>query len=93
MNGNDKQVVCSREPLMIHVTLFSAEGVKSSRSTFGMLQYIYRQQGVRGLFSGLVPRLAKVMPACAIMISTYEYTKKFFHARRQQAVEQSVALS
>lgn len=54
----------------------------SSRSTWGMLEYIYQKQGVRGLFSGLVPRMAKVMPACAIMISTYEYAKKVFRSRR-----------
>lgn len=31
--------------------------------------------GVRGLFAGLAPRLIKVAPACAIMISTFEYSK------------------
>ena len=36
---------------------------------------IIRAQGVRGLFAGLVPRLAKVAPACAVMISTYEVGK------------------
>lgn len=47
----------------------------SSSSTFQHLRSIYRQQGVPGLFSGLTPRLVKVMPACAIMISSYEYIK------------------
>ena len=27
---------------------------------------------------GLAPRLVKVAPACAIMISTYEYGKQYF---------------
>lgn len=31
--------------------------------------------GIRGLFAGLTPRLIKVAPACAIMISTFEYSK------------------
>ncbi|XP_045125296.1 solute carrier family 25 member 40-like isoform X2 [Portunus trituberculatus] len=69
------------------------ERARSSRSTWGMLEYIYQQQGVRGLFSGLVPRLAKVMPACAIMISTYEYTKKFFRSRRQLMAEKGASAS
>ncbi|KAK8752671.1 hypothetical protein OTU49_006779 [Cherax quadricarinatus] len=56
---------------------------RSSGSTRHMLKNIYTQQGIKGLFSGLVPRLAKVMPACAIMISTYEYTKRFFRNRNQ----------
>jgi len=42
------------------------------------------QQGARALFSGLVPRLLKVAPACAIMISSYEFCKGFF---RRQNIE------
>jgi solute carrier family 25 protein 39/40 len=35
------------------------------------------------LFPGLVPRLVKVAPACAIMISSYEYGKRFFQNYNQ----------
>lgn len=45
---------------------------------FAMLADIYRKQGTRGLFAGLVPRIVKTAPACAIMISTYEMFKNFF---------------
>lgn len=31
-----------------------------------------------GSSSGFMPRVIKVAPACAIMISTYEYGKSFF---------------
>lgn len=40
---------------------------------------IYRLNGIKGLFAGLWPRLLKVAPACAIMISTFEYSKAFFY--------------
>ncbi|XP_037938555.1 solute carrier family 25 member 40-like [Teleopsis dalmanni] len=40
---------------------------------------IYRMSGIRGLFAGLGPRLFKVAPACAIMISSFEYSKAFFY--------------
>ena len=30
------------------------------------------------VFSGVSARVMKVAPACAIMISTYEYSKSFF---------------
>ena len=33
---------------------------------------------MKGLFTGLTPRIVKVAPACAIMISTFEYGKRFF---------------
>ena len=39
---------------------------------------IVKNQGIRGLYTGIVPRVLKVAPACAIMISSYEYCKKYF---------------
>ncbi len=42
------------------------------------MKRIYATEGFRGLFTGYVPRIVKVAPACAIMISTYEYGKSFF---------------
>ncbi|XP_065175907.1 probable mitochondrial glutathione transporter SLC25A39 [Sycon ciliatum] len=42
---------------------------------------IVNDHGVRGLFVGLAPRVSKVAPACAIMISSYEFCKTFFHER------------
>jgi len=39
---------------------------------------IVKTDGFKGLFAGLTPRLVKVAPACAIMISSYEYCKLYF---------------
>jgi len=36
---------------------------------------IIKQEGWKGLTKGMVPRVAKVSPACAIMISTFEWIK------------------
>ncbi|KAJ1528026.1 hypothetical protein ONE63_007947 [Megalurothrips usitatus] len=49
-----------------------------SRSTISMLRQIWQQNGVSGVFTGVVPRVAKVAPACAIMVATFEYGKGFF---------------
>ncbi|KAJ3328053.1 hypothetical protein HDU91_004205, partial [Kappamyces sp. JEL0680] len=38
---------------------------------------VYRQNGFRGFWLGLAPRLAKAAPACGLMISTYEIGKRF----------------
>ncbi|KAK4294134.1 hypothetical protein Pmani_033214 [Petrolisthes manimaculis] len=78
-------VIKTHRQIALGEQIFSDSGSGSkSGSTYELLEHIYRRQGVRGLFSGVVPRLAKVMPACAIMISSYEYAKKFFRQRRQQ---------
>merc|ERR1712173_91336 len=44
---------------------------------------IIKTEGIKGLFSGLTPRLVKVAPACAIMISSYEYCKRYFAIRNR----------
>jgi len=64
------------------IEVISQKQVKSSvrnpSSTRDILLKIHRERGFRGLFAGLVPRVIKVAPACAIMISTYEFGKAFF---------------
>ena len=56
-----------------------------------IMNQIYRDRGVRGLFTGIVPRVSKVAPACAIMISTYECGKAFF--RRYNETTQDIHLT
>ncbi|KAM7121181.1 mitochondrial glutathione transporter SLC25A40 isoform 2-T3 [Molossus nigricans] len=56
-------------------------------STWAIMKNIVAKNGFSGLFTGLIPRLIKIAPACAIMISTYEFGKAFFqkqNTRRQQ---------
>ncbi|XP_050421534.1 probable mitochondrial glutathione transporter SLC25A40 isoform X2 [Adelges cooleyi] len=57
---------------------------KAPYSTFKTLGDIYHRNGVRAIFSGLTPRIIKVAPACAIMVSTFEYGKMFFQNRNMQ---------
>uniref|UniRef100_A0AAV2MCP1 Mitochondrial glutathione transporter SLC25A40 n=2 Tax=Knipowitschia caucasica TaxID=637954 RepID=A0AAV2MCP1_KNICA len=59
-------------------------------STFTCMRRIVAEQGFSGLFAGFLPRLIKVAPACAIMISTYEFGKAFF---RKQNFERSLQSS
>lgn len=50
------------------------------RSMPRLMYHIWKEEGARGLFRGWAPRMLKVAPACAIMISSYEVGKKM--ARR-----------
>lgn len=54
------------------------KGNQRSTSTLHILKRIRSERGVAGLFAGITPRVVKVAPACAIMISTYEFGKAFF---------------
>jgi len=57
---------------------------KSSRNSWSTLE-LMREQNFRSLYAGMLPRLMKIMPACAIMISSYEFGKRYFitHSEEQ----------
>ncbi|XP_067140859.1 mitochondrial glutathione transporter SLC25A40-like [Centruroides vittatus] len=52
---------------------------QANASTYELMKNLYQKRGPTALFAGLVPRVVKVAPACAIMITTYESGKKFFY--------------
>ncbi|XP_048373101.1 probable mitochondrial glutathione transporter SLC25A39 isoform X2 [Sphaerodactylus townsendi] len=56
----------------------------SKSSTWLLMRRIQAESGTRGLFAGFLPRVIKVAPACAIMISTYEFGKTFFQKMNQE---------
>ncbi|XP_076651985.1 mitochondrial glutathione transporter SLC25A40 isoform X2 [Halictus rubicundus] len=58
--------------------IYSGDKPGRSRGTWPVIRKIYRQNGVKGLYTGLIPRIIKVAPACAIMIATFEHGKRFF---------------
>lgn len=62
-------------------------------STFHHMSEICTKEGVSSLFQGLLPRVFKVAPACAIMISTYEVVKDFFILRRHNQIFHSESAS
>ncbi len=50
-------------------------------SPINVMRNVVKSHGLNGLFVGLVPRIAKIIPACAIMITSYEAGKTFFMKR------------
>lgn len=63
---------------------------KTKPFTYTLLLKLYREKGLQGLFAGLTPRLMRIMPACAIMISSYEFGKKFFKEHNRRKVIQAL---
>lgn len=57
-------------------------------SMFKYLLDIWRDEGFTRLFGGLGPRVMKVAPSCAIMISSYEITKRFFQSENRNTLGQ-----
>lgn len=62
-----------------------------SSGTWTIIQRIYNENGIRGLFTGLTPRLVKVAPACAIMIATFEHGKRFFQAYNANRLQETMS--
>lgn len=70
----------------------AAQGLRpEDQSMPRFLMHIYREQGMPGLFKGWAARCLKIAPACAIMISCYEFSKKMaldMNERREREREQ-----
>ncbi|XP_032785944.2 solute carrier family 25 member 40 isoform X1 [Daphnia magna] len=82
-------VVKTLRQLEFGESLGSNESSRKASTTKQLFQRIYRQQGIGGLFVGLVPRIAKIAPACAIMISSFEHGKYYFTRRNKQMLEET----
>lgn len=62
-------------------------------STLGLMKDLYERRGITALFAGIVPRVLKVAPACAIMITIYELGKSFFRNRKDPTQNSNKMLS
>ena len=62
----------------ISVAAATERGRFNNVGTFGHMREILKDEGLSGLWRGNTTRVVKVAPACAIMISCYEFGKKVF---------------
>ncbi|XP_006897947.1 PREDICTED: solute carrier family 25 member 39 [Elephantulus edwardii] len=56
-------------------------------STWVLLRRIRAESGTKGLFAGFLPRIIKAAPSCAIMMSTYEFGRRFFQKLNQERLQ------
>jgi len=59
------------------LVMASTTGARSSTSLIAVLTTVIRNEGASALFAGLTPRIAKIAPACGIMIASFEGIGKF----------------
>ncbi|SCU99984.1 LAME_0G06788g1_1 [Lachancea meyersii CBS 8951] len=64
--------------MQIRFSMSDSKSLKPSNNMFKYLNEIRKSEGIGALYTGLIPRLIKVAPSCAIMISTYEVCKLLF---------------
>jgi len=55
-------------------------------STLQAAKLIYSEEGLKSFFKGIIPRAARVAPACAIMIASYEFFKTKLRHRKVNQV-------
>ncbi|VWU49079.1 mitochondrial carrier protein, putative [Hepatocystis sp. ex Piliocolobus tephrosceles] len=44
-----------------------------NHNLFSIANFIFKRNGIKGFYIGIVPRLIKIVPTCAILYSTYHY--------------------
>ena len=74
--GKTRQQVLHHEPAKEAGKLASTALRPEEQAMPRFIYHIWKEEGMAGLFRGWVPRMLKVAPACAIMISSYEVGKK-----------------
>jgi len=62
-------VIKTRRQALVMASSSSASGITSS---LPLAKHIIRTEGVSALYAGLTPRIAKIAPACGIMIACFE---------------------
>ncbi|KAK7962255.1 uncharacterized protein PG986_003080 [Apiospora aurea] len=60
------------------------------QSMLRLLRHIIATEGVSGLWKGWFPRVLKVAPSCAIMISSYEVGKRAFRGMNEKKAKEQL---
>ncbi|KAK2724876.1 mitochondrial S-adenosylmethionine carrier protein-like [Artemia franciscana] len=63
------------------IILAKKDSVMAKSNIASVLQYVYRSSGVKGLFSGMVPRVLWISIGGAIFLGVFEKAKQYFDCR------------
>lgn len=65
-------VLKTRRQVFTPAATCSPQALNHPASTLPLLLHVMKTEGWRALFAGVIPRTAKVAPACGMMIGCYE---------------------
>jgi len=65
-------VIKTRRQALLLPGLAGAPSSRGETRTIRVVMNIVQREGVKALYAGLTPRIAKIAPACGIMIASYE---------------------
>jgi solute carrier family 25 protein 39/40 len=65
-------VLKTRRQVFTPAATCSPQALNHPASTLPLLVHVMKTEGWRALFAGVIPRTAKVAPACGMMIGCYE---------------------
>lgn len=60
----------------------SPEALRHRASTFPLALHVIQSEGWAALFAGVVPRCAKIAPACGLMIACYEGVGRYLEGKK-----------
>lgn len=75
-------VLKTRRQAQMAPAVAAVQRAARSKGTTAIARQILQTDGVRGLFRGAAPRVAKVAPACAIMMTSYEFFRNLLGMER-----------
>jgi len=75
-------VIKTRQQMLLGDQMTSSKNMTILRT----YSEVVAKDGHRALMAGFGPRILKVVPACAIMMSSYQFSKRYFLSKRDKAI-------
>lgn len=82
-------VIKTRQQMMIDADSLKAQNLSKGNPPSCLptlrctVETLYEAEGLRGFFRGLAPKVMRTAPACAIMISTYQFVKSVIKVKEE----------
>lgn len=87
-----KRSICINISIRINSGTATNQTTTKRLTTIHIIRSVFQRNGLSGVFAGLLPRLIKLAPACAILIGTFEYGRIYFYQRNVTAYQRAASM-